>query len=739
MSRKYSANDENPNLDEILAKRRNCTDIICLVIFIIFIIAQAGLSVFAYNIGDPRQLVYPQDSQGNLCQGDTPYLFYFDLVKCVGVDAILTGCPTQQICIKNCPDQVLYYQIPSHLNTLVNNYCKNDPLVSSYASNIDQTKYKELIEKSLCPPYVLTSKPLFQRCLPSIIADLANSVQNITASNGTNDVPIVDFNSNSPITTQLIQAAVSYISKLLSIKTTTQNIFQDFYNCWVLLVTLILIAAVVSFIYIIITRWIIGPMIWLSLAAIVGLLAFATYFCTNHYISLKDNTNSQQAFQLKFDTSYLLSLSYVWLIFAIISGVFLLIILLLILVLIKRLRIAIGLIKEASKAVTGIFCIVLWPLVPFLFQIIFLGYSISVAIFLSSGGKALYRVTNTTECCGNATFKVGDSCDPKTFTNQSQNATCSFYRYGYGDPFNTAETTVLINFLNNYQWLPQFFNLFMCYWLQNFIIGFHQMVLAGSFAIWYWSKSKRRCLTCTSVKDTLVYHLGSIAFGSLLIAIIKLIRAIIQFVENRLKSASGNNATTGRCIKCLFCACKCCFWCLEKVLKFFNRNAYIMIAIYGKNFCSSAQDAISLLASNALRALVLDRVTEFILFLGKILITAGVGALAFFFLTKKFYIDPAFRQYFAPDLNYYWLPLVVIIIITYFITKVFFTVFEMAVDTLFLCALKDLSINDGSEQKPYCMSIELRKLLNVKNIDGKRAANKRNATVNPAFDGDKKK
>ena len=185
--------------------------------------------------------------------------------------------------------------------------------------------------------------------------------------------------------------------------------------------------------------------------------------------------------------------------------------------------------------------------------------------------------------------------------------------------------------------------------------------------------------------------------------------------ERRIKKATGNNGQLNCIIKAVACFCKCWIWCLERFLKFINRNAYIMVAIYGRNFCTSARDAVTLLAMNPLRALVLDRVTDFVLFLGRLLITAGVGVLGFYFFSKEFYINPAYRKYFAPDLHYYWVPLIVVIISTYAITKTFFTVFEMAVDTIFLCAMKDLDINDGTEQKPYAMSAKLLKLLNVKN------------------------
>lgn len=47
---------------------------------------------------------------------------------------------------------------------------------------------------------------------------------------------------------------------------------------------------------------------------------------------------------------------------------------------------------------------------------------------------------------------------------------------------------------------------------------------------------------------------------------------------------------------------------LERLLKFMNRNAYIVCAVYGKGLCSSASNAISLIVRNALRVLVLNKV-----------------------------------------------------------------------------------------------------------------------------------
>ena len=101
------------------------------------------------------------------------------------------------------------------------------------------------------------------------------------------------------------------------------------------------------------------------------------------------------------------------------------------------------------------------------------------------------------------------------------------------------------------------------------------------------------------------------------LGIIRFIRAILQYVENKLK-AYNNDLT-----RCLFCVCKCCLWCLEKFMRFINRNAYIMCAIKSTNFCVSAKDAFSLLMRNIVRVLVLNNVWVWVLlFICKLMLSS---------------------------------------------------------------------------------------------------------------------
>ncbi|KAH9496429.1 Heparan sulfate 2-O-sulfotransferase 1 [Bulinus truncatus] len=46
---------------------RSCTDVICCLIFIVFLLGMAVVSIIGYARGNPVRLVYPTDSHGNIC------------------------------------------------------------------------------------------------------------------------------------------------------------------------------------------------------------------------------------------------------------------------------------------------------------------------------------------------------------------------------------------------------------------------------------------------------------------------------------------------------------------------------------------------------------------------------------------------------------------------------------------------------------------------------------------------
>ena len=231
--------------------------------------------------------------------------------------------------------------------------------------------------------------------------------------------------------------------------------------------------------------------------------------------------------------------------------------------------------------------------------------------------------------------------------------------------------------------------------------------LAGVYARYYWDRKGLGvpCSSlCASLFRALIFHLGTIAFGSLIIAIVKLIRGILEYFEEKVKERTGTIA------RCLYCCCRCCLFCLEKFLKFLNRNAYIITAIYGTGFLTSARRAFKIIISNPLRLLVIDKVCVFLIFIGKLCITTGIGILAFFFFTHR--ISQA--EKYVPELHYYFIPLLLIVIGTYVVATCFFSVYSMAVDTLFICALEDLRMKEKDPTHEVMMSKGLRNIFRIK-------------------------
>ena len=67
------------------------------------------------------------------------------------------------------------------------------------------------------------------------------------------------------------------------------------------------------------------------------------------------------------------------------------------------------------------------------------------------------------------------------------------------------------------------------------------------------------------------YHLGSVALGSFVVALIQFVRFLLEYLEKKSKIAQAKAGVAGAFVKYLMCCVNCCMWYLEKVVKFINR------------------------------------------------------------------------------------------------------------------------------------------------------------------------
>ncbi|XP_061593605.1 choline transporter-like protein 5-B isoform X2 [Cololabis saira] len=698
--RKFDPNFRGP------VQNRSCTDVVCCVVFVVVILGYIALGTVAWIHGDPRKIVYPTDSQGQFCgqqntsNANKAILFFFNMLKCANPAVLINlQCPTTQLCVSKCPDR--FATLLDARNTKNWEYYKQ---FCKPGFEIGSKSVGEVIRDEDCPSMIVPSRPFLQRCFPDFntrdgILTVAN--QTIFKDGDNNKRSVSDLKdaakdfSSAP--TERWTDITGGVANLLNAKEVGMKIFEDYANSWIWILIGLILSMVASLLFILLLRFIAGIIVWVIICGLITAVGYGIWHCYWEYSTLSKKPDANVIITdigFHTDLSIYLQHSQTWLFFLISLSVLEAVIVVMLIFLRSRLSIAIALLKEGSKAISYMMCALFYPIITFFLLAICIAYAAVTALFLASSGNAVYKVAPADDQC----MYANRTCTPKTFsqtniTKVCPGSQCMFAFYGGESVYH------------RYILVFHFCNLFVFLWLVNFTLALGQCTLAGAFTSYYWALKKPKdippCPLYSSFSRAISYHTGSLAFGSLILAVVQMVRIVLEYLDHKLKGSQN------ACTRFLLCCLKGCFWCLEHFIKFMNRNAYIMIAIYGKNFCTSSKEAFFLLMRNVVRVAVLDKVTDFLLLLGKLLISGGVGVLAFFFFSRRI---PVFQEE-VPSLNYLWVPLVTVTFGSYIIANGFFNVYAICVDTLFLCFLWDLEVNDGSPGRPVYVDKSLRKIL----------------------------
>ncbi|XP_031349133.1 choline transporter-like protein 1 isoform X1 [Photinus pyralis] len=425
------------------------------------------------------------------------------------------------------------------------------------------------------------------------------------------------------------------------------EVSEDFERCWPEILYLCIISLAFSIVIMVLFRLLVGVVIWIVLVGI----ALASTLGTAYLWILWHQSRASSSTEEAIVGSIKVQKTDTYLTLAIIASILTLCLLLIILVLRKRLKLVIQLFKEAGKAIGSMPLLLVQPLWTFACIAATISCWLYFTLWIESAGHKK---------------KVRDD----------------FYIF-------EKDTTIVFT---------RWYNIFVTLWLIQFIIGCQHMVIAGAVSSWYFTRAKTRLNSpiLFGLYNLLRYHLGSVSFGSFIIAVVQLARVILMTLNTYVR------AHEGRCVSCITSCCQCCLYCLENILKFITRNAYIEITIHGYNFCRAGRRAFEVLASNALRVATINSVGDFVLFLGKVLIVVSVVLIGIELIQKK------------EGILHAWVPLTLSGLFAYFISHCFLSVYEMAIDTIFICFCEDCDANDGLS-RPYYMSKDLMEFVESSN------------------------
>jgi hypothetical protein len=166
-----------------------------------------------------------------------------------------------------------------------------------------------------------------------------------------------------------------------------------------------------------------------------------------------------------------------------------------------------------------------------------------------------------------------------------------------------------------------FFFFLIFFWGATVLKNIIAVTVSGTVASWKLA-SNSPLITISAWLRAMTLSLGSICFGSLIVAILEAVRQVLNILTNMAKE-SGNC-----CAACLMGCLSCMIGCVERLVEFFNRFAYAYIGYYGYSFVTASKHVFQLFRDKGWSAIINDDLTQNVFFLGNIIIgaiTAYIG------------------------------------------------------------------------------------------------------------------
>lgn len=224
------------------------------------------------------------------------------------------------------------------------------------------------------------------------------------------------------------------------------------------------------------------------------------------------------------------------------------------------------------------------------------------------------------------------------------------------------------------------FVFFAGYYISEVLKNVIHVTIAGVYGTWFYlsgsDQGAPRHPALGALKRALTYCFGSICFGSLIVSIIQLIKALVQILK---QNAFGNG---DMCAGCGFLILDLIIGFIDWLVRYFNHYAYCYVALYGKSYIRSARETFDLIRFKGVDALINDCFISTSLHLYSIFVGYLVALLAYLYLklTKPEYNSNG--TYYAPVIAFAFL-------IAGQITRISISVIESGTATFFVALAKD--------------------------------------------------
>lgn len=395
------------------------------------------------------------------------------------------------------------------------------------------------------------------------------------------------------------------------------NLYQwagDILHCWTAIMVVLAISVGASVLYLGFLRYFAGCTLWLTIIAVIGLLScFGIYLIHEAETNFDDRVQSNTQKTMRTLGILIICSTAVFIFFLVFMF--------------RRIQLAIAIMESATLFLDDV------PSVMF----------VPSCVFVASFGVYIYWALALVFIYSSGSIQNNDPS--------------SYAKYEWDETTRNSFYFVFLSIL----------------WINAFKVAFTQFVIASVATYWYFDHNRqpREHYIIKSVETAFRYHLGTLAFGSLILSIVKLVRGVLYYLQTEIHR---EGLDSNPCVKFLCCCVGCYVNCFEKFIQFLDKNAYIRTALTGEAFCEASKNAFRLIVDNAARFAALGSVGEIFSFLGKSLITISSTWCGFLIVTRyDYYSDHIVSP----------IPITVVFAFaSYAVSSVFMSVFEMVGDTI---------------------------------------------------------
>ena len=611
---------------------RKCRDCLFCIIFIIFFIGCLIIALIGFVLGKPKKILYSYDEDGHACGFDKGYekhkmLYFYNVIE--NLEKFKLKKIVNAFCVDECPSTKYNKEEYKDKNITLN--CKpTEDNPNCTVSFKNYYKSKSLLKRFCFPSD--TDKEEFdsetqEKILVYDYTKKINIERIVDKEDISSDGEYVKISSLKEQNTSKVASEKLINFSYFSSDRLINWLSDVFVTKWVIFASVIW-SFVIAMLFLLFLRCCAGIMVFLILVGIlVGLIVLSVILRFKMYdYEDKGEDSKKTLFCVLFWLCVIVA--FIWLLF--------------ILIMCNRIRLSIALIQIAAKYINTNCSILIIPFLFFLLTIGWIAYWVVLAIFLYSSGDF-------------------DQEHSKIFAS---------FKWKYH-----------INYLFWY-------HLFALFYINAILSALSQFIYASCTSIWYFNQEKgtEGHIILTSFKRAFKYHFGSIAFGSLIIAIVRFLMFFLELFKKRAEKSYGKKKQ-GKCYKCIMCCLECCLRCITKFLEFINKHAYIMISIKGDSFCTAAWEGFALTIRNLGRFSVLTLLGKLFSNIGTLFIMVASGVLGYLVIDNYGFLNE--------EIDSKFLPVFCMVIVGLIIGLISMNVFGMSADTLLYCFLIDEEINKG--------------------------------------------